>query len=127
MDHSGPIPEQRHVCPGVGPADDRDVHEARGVVVAEVEGCLVEEVDDQQELGQPEPTTDPEHDEAEGEEIVLRRISASTKQLGVRVTPRACRTMMKCDPTLAAQVTKCSLAENRCQMYPPCITSKMSQ
>ena len=36
-------------------------------------------------------------------------------------------TKMKWDPTFAALVTKCSLAENKCQMYPPCMIKRMIQ
>ena len=43
--------------------------------MAEVKQGQVEEIDDQQKLAWPEVTADPEHDEAEEEEVVLWLVS----------------------------------------------------
>ena len=64
--HGGAGPEDGHVVPGVGGGDDGDVDGAWGGGVAEVERRQVEEVDDEEELGEPEPAAHPEHEEAEG-------------------------------------------------------------
>ena len=39
--------------------------------MAEVERGQVEQVDDEEQFANPEPTTNPEHDEAEDQEVVL--------------------------------------------------------
>ena len=43
--------------------------------MAEVKEGQVEEIDNQQKLAWPEVTTDPKHDEAEEEEVVLYLVS----------------------------------------------------
>ena len=42
----------------------------------EVQARQVEEVDHQQELCEPEAATDPEHDEAEGEQVIEDEVAA---------------------------------------------------
>jgi len=75
IDHGRASPEDGNVIPCVGCRDDRYVHKARGRRMAEVERGEVEEVDDEQQLSKPESTSDPEHDKAEDEKIVLIIIS----------------------------------------------------
>lgn len=77
--------------------------------MAEVEERQVEEVDDEEEFALPEMAPDPKHDEAEGQEIMLH----NGQQMDLQRERQSDNTRMKCDPTLAALVTKCLSALQR--------------
>ena len=73
IDHGGTVPEDGHIGPGIRCRNDGYVDKARRRRVSEVERGKVEKVDDEQQFGQPEPASDPQHDKAEDQQIVLGR------------------------------------------------------
>jgi len=70
INHGSSIPKYGHVVPSQRRRDNRDVDESRGGRVAEVEEGEIEQVDDEEKLSLPEKSSDPEHDEAETEEVM---------------------------------------------------------
>jgi hypothetical protein len=69
VERHGADPVQRDEVPGQRTRDRADVDGARGGAVAEVRKAEVEEVDDEQQLGEPEVRAHPEVDEAEEEQV----------------------------------------------------------
>lgn len=67
IERHGADPVQRDEVPRQRARDRADVDGARGGAVAEVGEAEVEEVDDEQQLGDPEVRAHPEVDEAEEE------------------------------------------------------------
>lgn len=76
MHHGCAVPEQCHVHPRERAGDSRDMHKAGRARVSKVQRVEVEEVDDEQQLGPPEAAAAPQHDEAEGEQVVEDEVAA---------------------------------------------------
>ena len=53
--------------------------------MAEVEGGQIEEVDNKEKFARPEVATDPEHDEAERQKVVLHIVRSFLKSRTPRV------------------------------------------
>lgn len=69
MQRHGADPVQGDEVPGQRAGDGPHVDGARGGAVAEVGEAEVEEVDDEQQLGEPEVRAHPEVDEAEEKQV----------------------------------------------------------
>jgi hypothetical protein len=52
--------------------------------VSEVQAGQVKEIDDKEKFGGPEMPTNPEHDETEGQEVVLDSSAMSLHNIGAR-------------------------------------------
>jgi len=76
---NGAIPVQSNKCPRQWPRDHWDVDESWVCVVSEVQGGQVEEVDDQNDLGPDEVSSDEEHDESELQHIVEYEVAANPR------------------------------------------------
>jgi hypothetical protein len=84
VDHGRPVPEDGNVIPGQRRRDDRQMNEQRGRGVAEIQQGKIEQVDNQEELALPEMASNPQHNEAKCEEIVLY---ASCQRMGSEESP----------------------------------------
>lgn len=62
-DHGGPIPEQSDKSPSQRSRNDRYLNQEHGRAVVEIQRHEVEEVEDEHQLGDPEPRPHPEQDE----------------------------------------------------------------
>ena len=69
VDSRSTAPVERDEIPRQRTADDGHVDEPRRPRVPEVRRRQVEEIDDQQSLGDPEVAAHPEHDEAEEQQV----------------------------------------------------------
>lgn len=77
VDSNSTGPVKCSKVPSEGTADGGNVDMPRGGGVAEVGKAKVEEVDDEQQLGEPKVAADPEVDEAEEEEVVCYKVRAN--------------------------------------------------
>ena len=72
IDSSGSVPQDGNIVPRIRGRDNGNVDEERCLGVTEVERGEVEEICNEDDLCNPEPAPNPQHNEAEHEEIVLR-------------------------------------------------------
>jgi len=77
-DHNSAIPEDGNKDPGQRSRDNRHMHKARLGRVPEVEHDKVEEVDNKQQLGQPEVTANPQHNPAKLNQVEEDEVAANT-------------------------------------------------
>ena len=73
--HCGSIPENSNVVPSQWCRHNRGMDDKWSGRVAEVEKCEVEEVGDQEQLALPEESSDPKHNESEGQKVMLYLIN----------------------------------------------------